>query len=48
MTKTTLQDIKQNKYEEKKILRHEETEATCDENRSRDIKRKAETEADEQ
>lgn len=40
MAKTLQRDVDQNKYEEKKILKHEDVEEVCAENRCRKIKGK--------
>ena len=40
MTKTVQQDISQNKYEKKKLLKHEDVEHVCGENECKELKRK--------
>ena len=40
MTKTVQQDISQNKYEKKKILKHEGVEQVCTEKECKELKRK--------
>ena len=40
MTKTVQQDISQSRYEKKKILKHEDVEEVCEENRCKELKRK--------
>jgi hypothetical protein len=40
MTKTVQQDISQNKYEKKKLLKHEGVEQVCEEDRCKELKRK--------
>lgn len=40
MTKTLQQDISQNKYEKKKVLKHLDVEEVCEENRCLELKRK--------
>jgi DNA-directed RNA polymerase subunit F len=40
MTKRVQQDIKQSRYDEKKILRHEDAFEVCEENKCRMLKRK--------
>lgn len=40
VTKRVQQDILQSKYEKKKILRHEDVEHVCEENKCYELKRK--------
>ena len=47
MTKTLQQDISQNKYEKKKILKHEDREEISEENKSLELKRKVRRLAEE-
>ncbi|MFZ2455607.1 MAG: hypothetical protein WAX07_03935 [Candidatus Altiarchaeia archaeon] len=41
MTKRLQQDISQSRYEKKKILKHENVEEVCEENKCKEMKRKA-------
>jgi len=41
MTKRLQQDISQSRYEKKKILKHENVEEVCEENKCKGMKRKA-------
>jgi hypothetical protein len=40
MTKTVQQDISQNKYEKKKLLKHVDVEQVCTEKECKELKRK--------
>jgi hypothetical protein len=47
MTKTVQQDISQNKYEKKKILKHEDVEHVCTEKGCNELKRKKKSSEEE-